>query len=488
MSRVLRICRKGLSRLPGLAAVVLLLAALFLVGGFSAGLSVSQGGPEPLTCRAARAGFVHDLVVKGEIQSAAHTEVRCEVRTGRDSWVRILEVVPEGTRVEPGDFLIQLDSTKLEADRDQQRIVCQQAEAEVVRCRSVYEFAQTAHRDYLQSEYVLGRQEADLGVFVAHDRLHRAQQTLQASRKLEAQGYITGQQLRADQFAAQSAQTGLDMARTRLGVLENCTRRRKLIELKSAVAAGKAQLAAAEANAALNRQKLADLEDQIRKCTIRAPVSGTVVLAHLFHHDHSHMVEPGEMVHERRVLVRLPDYRRMQVEAKIAEERIAFVKPGLPATIRLEAFPEAELRGKVVTVNEYPDMEDWRGPDVKQYKTAVAIDTPLEGMRPGMTAELRIHVQRLDRQLQVPCQAVLRHGGKPYCISFDRGRFGAHEVSLGPSNGITTVIRAGLREGQNVVLTPGSYRDEVDLPELPGAKAGVPPGGRTGPDRLAQTQ
>ena len=488
MSRVLRICRKGLFRLPVFAAVALLVVAMFLVGGFSAGLGVSRGGPEPLSCCVARADFVHELSVKGEIESAAHTEVRCEVRTGYDAWVRILEVVPEGTHVEPGDFLIQLDSTKLEADRDQQQIVCEQAQAELVRCRSVYESAQTAERDYLQSEYALGRQEADLGLFVARDRLRRAQQTLDASRKLEAQGYITGQQLRADQFAMQSAQTDLRMAQTKLGVLENCTKRKKLTELQSAVAAGKARLAAAQANAALSRQKLADLEDQIRKCTIRAPVSGTVVLAHMFHNDHTHMVEPGETTHERRVLVRLPDYRRMQVQAKIAEEKIAFVKPGLPVTIKLEAFPEVELRGKVVTVNEYPDMEDWHGPDVKQYKTAVAIDTPLEGMRPGMTAELRIHVQRLERQLQVPSQAVLRHGRKPYCISFDRGRFAAHEVSLGPTNGITTVIRAGLREGQRAVLTPGSYRDKVDLPELPDEKGIVPPGARTGPDRIAQSQ
>ena len=488
MSRVLRICRKGLLRLPGLATVALLVVAVFLVGGFSAGLGGARSGREPLSCCVARAEFVHDLSAKGEIESAIHTEVRCEVRTGHDSWVRILEVVPEGTHVEPGDFLIQFDSTKLEADRDQQRIVCEQAEAEVVRCRSVHESAKTAERDYLQSQYVLGRQEADLGLFVARDRLRRARQTLDASRKLEAQGYITGQQLRADQFGLQSAQTDLRMAQTKLGVLENCTRRKMLIELRSAVAAGKAKRAAAEANAVLSRKKLADLEDQIGKCTIRAPVAGTVVLAHMFHNDHSHMVEPGETTHERRVLVRLPDYRRMQVQAKVAEEKIAFVKPGLPVTIKLEAFPEAKLRGKVVTVNEYPDMEDWHGPDVKQYKTTVAIETPVEGMRPGMTAEVTIHVERRERQLQVPFQAVLRHGKKPYCISLEGGRFLAQEVSLGPTNGVTTVIRGGLQEGQKVVLTPGFYRDKVDLPDLPDQKGAPPPGQRTGPDRLAQSQ
>ncbi len=486
MGRVLRICRRGFFRVPAFAAVALVVATPFLLGNFWASPGASPGGPGPLTCCITRGEFLHVVSAKGAVESAANAEVRCEVRAHHGSWLRILEVVPEGTYVEPGDFLIQLDSSGLETERNQQQIVCEQARAEVAHFLSACEAAEIAERDYMEGEYSLSRREADLAVFVAQDRLRRAEQSVEAGRRLEARGYLTAQQLRADEFALETARTELRMAEARLRVLENCTKRRRLTQLQSAVAAGRAQLAAAEANLKLNDQRLAEIDDQIRKCTIRAPVPGTVVLAHMFHNDHSHMVEPGESTMEGRVLVRLPDFRHMQVRAKIEEDKIAHVKPGLPAAIRLEGFPDVALCGRVVAINEYPEAEDWHGSDIKQYKTTIAIETPLEDMRPGMTAELRVCVRRLDSELQVPSQAVLRHGGKAYCISVDRDRWEAHEVSLGPSNGISTVVRGSLEEGQRVVLTPASCRDKVSLPEPPDKYETLLPSARSGPDRMAQ--
>lgn len=471
MSPALRICRSRFLRVPVVAAWVLLALVPFLVGNLRANLGLSPSGQAPLTCLATRGDFAHDLLVKGEIASAVHTEVRCEVRSHRDSWLRILEVVPEGTCVEPGDFLIQLDSSGLEDERNVQQVVCEKAQAEVVRLRSTHEAAQIAKQDYLQGEYALARQDAELALFVARDRVRKAQQSLSASQKLESRGYITAQQLRADDYALKAAETDLRMADVKLRVLENSSKRKKLTVLNSTLAATKAQLAAAEANSKLSRYKLADIEDQIRKCTLRAPAAGTVILAHLHHNGHSHLVEPGESTMERRVLVRLPDFRHMQVDAKVEEDKIAFVKPGLPATIRLEGMPEAELYGRVVKIDEYPAPEDWHGPDIKQYKTTVAIDAPLEGMRPGMTAEVTIHIEWLEDQLQVPAQAVLPWGDKSYCIAEGDDGWEACEVSLGPTNGMTTVIRSGVREGQKVAMSPASYRNEVSLPELEGKGA-----------------
>ena len=357
--------------------MVLLIAVPSLVRRVRAGMGLSPGGPEPLTCAVTRGDFVHEILVKGEVESAIHTEVRCEVRAQRGQWVRILDVVPDGTHVEPGDLLVRLDSSILEADRNQQRIVCEQAFAEVAKAQSDYEAAETAQRNYLRGDYAMDRQVAELGLFVARDSRRRAGQSLEASRKLEALGYVTAQQLRANQFGLQAAETDVKMAETKLQVLDSCTKRRKLVQLQSAVAASKAQLAAAEAKYRVSCQQLAVIEDQIRKCTIRAPVSGCVVLAHLFHNNHAHMIEPGETVWERRVLLRLPDYRHMQIAAKIEEAKIALLRAGLPATIHLEGLPEAELSGKVVTISEYPDADDWVGSAVKQYRTAVAIDRPL---------------------------------------------------------------------------------------------------------------
>ena len=98
--------------------------------------------------------------------------------------------------------------------------------------------------------------------------------------------------------------------------------------------------------------------------------------------------------------------------------------------------------------------------------TGVSQDAP-EDLRPGLSAEVRIGVQRLDRALQVPCQAVFRHGEKSYCLRVRGSRIQPCELSLGPTNGTTVVVRGGLEEGQEVILAAAAHRDEVALPELP---------------------
>jgi multidrug efflux pump subunit AcrA (membrane-fusion protein) len=195
----------------------------------------------------------------------------------------------------------------------------------------------------------------------------------------------------------------------------------------------------------------------------------------MYHDDHAHMVAPGEQTMERRVLVRLPDPTRMQVKAKVSEEKIALVEPGVEASIALEAFPHAQLRGEVVRVSEFPEPESWHGASVKQYQTIVRVDDPLAGMRPGLTADVKLSLQRLDDQLQVPCQAVFRRGEQDYCISAEGGQWEARPVTLGPTNGKTVVIRSGLAEGEPVVLCAAAHRDDVELPREDGPKAGSSP-------------
>jgi len=449
-----------------LAPWAVVLTVPFLAGSLLPSIGPSSVGIEAITCRVTREAFLNEISARGEVQSAVNVEIRCEVRAGQHSWVRILEVIPEGTHVEPGDVMIRLDSTALEAERDQQKIYWEQAKAAAAAARAKHEIAQNAKQIYLEGEHKLQRQELEAARLAASHRAQQAEQQLAAGRKLEVRGYITAQQLQANEFALTAAETDVKLAQLKLDMLENYTKPKRLKEVESALVTTKVRREAAEFNEELNRERLADLEEQIGKCVVRAPVAGDVVLAHLHHNGHSHMIEPGESTFQNRVLVRLPDYRHMQVKARIEEDKIALVRTGLPVTIVLEAFPEVELPGEVVRINTYPEPESWHGSGIKEYETLVRVDSPLEGLRPGLSADVRIRVERLEDQLQVPCQAVFRHGERTYCIAAEGGGWEAREVTLGSTNGKAVVIAGGLEEGQSVVLNAASHRDRVALPEL----------------------
>jgi HlyD family secretion protein len=161
------------------------------------------------------------------------------------------------------------------------------------------------------------------------------------------------------------------------------------------------------------------------------------------------------------VLVRLPDPKRMQVKAKIAESLINQVRPGEEVIVSLEALPGVTIRGKVVRMNEFPEPEQWMGPSVKQYQATISLQSPPEGLRPGLTADLAIRVRSLPSELQVPVSAIVKHDDEDYCVGLEDGRLAAHKVTLGPSNGRFVIIRDGLEEGREGVLGASAYREKL---------------------------
>lgn len=179
------------------------------------------------------------------------------------------------------------------------------------------------------------------------------------------------------------------------------------------------------------------------------------------------IIAAGEQVRERQVLIRLPDPKKMQVVAKINEAKIAQVAVGMPAAVRLDAFPELELHGAVEKVSEFPVPTSWMGSSVKEYETMVRIQESPPGLRPGLTAEVRICVEQTPDVLQLPVQAIFEHGDKSYCVTADGGRWFAREVTIGSTNDKTVVVRGGVSEGEEVVLNAVAYREKVALPELP---------------------
>ena len=455
-----------------LMLIPILVAVPVLTGLFLTGSGGSAPEDEPLMCSAERREFVHEITAQGELESSVNVEVCCEVRSLNSSWTTILEVIPEGSYVEPGDFLVRLDSSALEDDLSRRQVVCNQAEAALVTARNAYEKALSAKEEYIHGQFVVESQKTATKIFQTQERVRSAELTLAHSRQLAAKGYFTERQLAADRFTLQSAENQFRSANIAHDVLWSLTRQKRLKQLEAAVVVGKARVDSTEQIYRLNLEKMAEIEEQIEKCIVRAPVAGQVVLAHLHHHGHSHMIEAGEVTREDRALVRIPDPSRMQVKATIEEAKIALVEEGMPVTISLKAFPGQELEGTVEKVNSMPEPNSWYGPDVKRYETIVAIKPSSIPLRPGLTGELKILVKRLDDQLLLPGQAVFQHGDANYCILLEEDRWEARQLEVGPDNGKFVVILGGIEEDRRVVLDSATHRDKVELPELPPERAG----------------
>jgi len=456
-----------------LALAVVLTVPAIAWSVFRNGTWSSQRGGGPMMHRAERGQFIHDITERGDVESASNVEIVSKVKSGgrmggggSSGGTTILWIIPEGTYVEPGDKVVELDSSALELDRIQQEIVVHNSEAAVIQAKNVFEAATIAKKEYLSGTYSEEVLKLDNQIEEATEKRDRLKEYWEFSKAMHEKGYVTKLQLQADYSALLQADNQLKLARLQRNVLEDYKREKMILQLEADIATAAAKRAAEEASHKLDQQRLDELKEQIENCTIYTEEAGQVVYANREGHrgDDQVVIEEGTLIRERQPIIRLPDPKRMQAKARVNEARISLVKRGMSASIRLDAFPDVELRGVVEDVKEYP-APAWWGSSVKEYETIVKILDPAVGLRPGYTAEVKIRVEQIPDVLQAPVQAIIEHQGKRYCVLRDGVRFQAREVVLGSTNDKMVVIQSGLDEGEEVVLNANAYRKEVGLPE-----------------------
>lgn len=415
-----------------------------------------------------REDFKLDVTERGEIESAGVTEVVSEVKTKNTPGVSILKIIPEGTAVKKGDFLVELDASAFREERNAQQILVNTAQAVVVQSQNVYETALIAKAEYLDGTYVKERQTIESTVFVAEENLNRAKEYYEYSKKLAAKGYVNQLQLEADRFAVDKTVKELDAAKTSLKVLDDYTRAKMLKQLESDIIIAQAKWESDKKSLELELEKLAEIDLQISRCNIVAPKDGTVTYAHNRENwgGEEFVVKEGAVIRERQAIIRLPDPSSMRAELNVNESLIQHIRSGLPATISPVGMGDMKLRGSVISVNQYAEPSGWRKANVKEYKALVSIDQPVAELRSGMTASVTIHCDQVDDAILAPVQSVYAHGGKLYAFVYADGDWEARPVKTGPTNDKFFVIEEGLAEGERIAVYPRGYLDQVALPAL----------------------
>ncbi len=435
-----------------------------LLGSVLQYLPGSFGREKPLkllTTTAKLGPFVHTIIERGEIESSSNVEVRCEVRGRTSTGTNILEIVPEGSWVEVGDFLVRLDDSALQVQLIQQQIVCSNSESSVIEAQAKLDSAKLAEREYAEGTFKekVAQQQSDL--FVAEENMRRAEEYLSYSKRLAERGYVPQAQLDADAFAVDKARLELAAAKQKLKVLNEFTREKMLTELHAEIATGEAKLLARQRTWELDQAQLEEIETQIAKCVITAPVAGQVVYANNRSGRSSSgtiLIEEGLPVRERQTIVMLPDPKKMRVIAHVHESRVGQVRPGLRAELKIDSMSDRNVVGQVTDVSEYPlpPINSYMS-HVKEYAVGIEIQTPSKNIRPGMTAEVNILVERIDEAILVPVEAVMERDQQFFCaIAHPDGLIETREVIVGGANETSVMVLSGLESGQQVILNLGS--------------------------------
>ena len=330
---------------------------------------------------------------------------------------------------------------KVRADVENARAAAVTAEANVERMRADVENARaviaTAQANVARDSATAGNARVELERRVdlaSRDLISKSErdQAQTTSDTAQAQLEATRAQERAGQAMLRSSQ-----AQLAAGESQTRAAKAQVASAQAALGVAEAQLKAAEATV---RQKQAALEQarlDLVHTEIRAPVDGVVV---------SRTVDPGQTVaaslQAPTLFTIAQDLTRMQVEAAVDEADVGRLREGMDATFTVDAFPGRTFRGQIAQIRKAAQVVQ----NVVSYTTVITVPNPDRILLPGMTANVRVQVDRRPDALRV-ANAALRFrppadGAEPAAAS--RARPGAEDAaSRGPGTGAGAPAGAG---------------------------------------------
>jgi len=497
--------RRGVSTtgvvLAGTALVVVVAVAMLGGGG---------GSPDEIHLDTdlhvvAVGDFEVSIPASGELAAHDQVELRCEL----DGSATITEIIDEGAPVEIGDVLVRLD------DKDVKDRI-QSAEEDIVAARNRVEtrtadfaIAQKSRESslaqanvavdqnklallaWLEGEVVAKRNDLALSLRTAEKDFRRLEEKYKKSLELRDRDFISQNDLEQDEIQMIRAEAYLSQSRLNQQVYEKYTfekdKQRKESDLKQAedelervetrtqasVRSADSNLAAANSNLASREERLSQYQLQLENCTMTAPAPGMVVYGTTVNGgrdwDRQEPLRVGSKVSRNQLLIVLPNTERMFANVKVNEALSGHVKAGQPATIRMDAFSDSSLPGRVDSIGVLAEGGGWRDPNRRDYSVKISIDNDGDlPLKPSMRCKSLILIDTVREALFVPVQSVHRGEFGSLVYLEDRGRYRPTSVTLGRSSELFVEVLGGLAAGDQVLLRDPPAGTVLDVEDTPG--------------------
>lgn len=422
MSWVMRMWR---TRRMLLIAVILLLA----VGGTLLAARFARSAPAVPVFEVTSGEFVDHLQLRGSLKALKSVVLTAPSSAGE---LQIIQLVKNGTMAKKGDVVAQFDTNNLSMRLLQQRTELRQAESEIERVRAQGRMQQEqTETELMQAKY----------------NVERAR--LEASKQ-EILSQIDG------------AKNKLDLANAE----------QKLKEIEQKLASEKIKSAADVASQMQKREKsnndVKEAEDRMNALTLKAPVDGMINLMPNFR-ARSGMFggsapefKEGDRAWPGAAIAEIPDMSEIRAAARIEEVDRGRVQVGQAAIVRVDAIPDREFNARLQVISPLtkPDHSSW--PPMRNFDIEVQLTDTDARLRPGMSASVRVAVDRLPNAIAVPGECVFQKAGRTVVYVQRGAGFDEREIVIARRSGSQVVVGRGLKAGERIARKDPTIEEKSD--------------------------
>ncbi|MFQ5489480.1 MAG: efflux RND transporter periplasmic adaptor subunit [Phycisphaerae bacterium] len=264
-----------------------------------------------------------------------------------------------------------------------------------------------------------------------------------------------------------------DVARQEHLAQMNATSDTELADYRTRLVKAQARVEERSQSLAEAQARLRNAREDLAKTVITSPIDGVVSKIQA---EAGEVVVTGTMNNPGTVIMVVTDLSQMQVRARVDETDVPSVEPGQRADIFLPSEPDHPIPGRVLRVATSGNKPDGR--DVVTFETLILVESDHSAVKPGMTTNVEIQVDRKENALTVPLQAVVHRKRKdlpPELIE----QFDARRQELGTvvseskaqylkvifckdgDKAQPCLVRTGIADQRNVELLEGIAHDSA---------------------------
>jgi HlyD family secretion protein len=204
--------------------------------------------------------------------------------------------------------------------------------------------------------------------------------------------------------------------------------------------------------------------DDLSKTVYNSPIDGIITSLRV---EEGEIAMIGTMNNPGTVLMTIADLSVMEVEVEVDETDVVGVKMGQQAEVKVDAFPNQTIKGKVTEIGSSALQKVTSSEESKDFKVIITLENPPKNLKPGLSATADIITAEKKDVLAIPISAlVLREKENKakerkdeqeegvYAVEENRAKF--LPVEKGIMGEMMIEITAGLKEGQDIVVGPYS--------------------------------
>jgi len=364
--------------------------------------------------------FEATLSCKGEINGLVATEIRAPKILGdRDLqlWqMKIIDLTQDGKNVKKGDFIIQLDASRIMSGmrEEQQSLEKEMADLNNAKIDSTVTLTQKREdikNAMLDLEY--NKIDLDQSVYESEAYQRKAQMSYQKA---------------LNEIAKKKRDYQLEKNRLKIRVARSAEwverRQKKIEKFQQAMAAAR----------------------------ITAPEDGIVIFGKSWDGKKYSKDDDVSTYEFAPAIAKLPDMSKVISEIYVKEIDISKIKVGDSVRVTFDALTGVMIKGSINSIAR--KGESHKDFDMKAFKVVIHLENTNEGLKPAMNSNNDIVLANSDNVLSVPLISVFKENGTKYVYLKTADSIKKQQIKTGFENEEFVMVEEGLKEGDLVVMEP----------------------------------